>query len=127
MFHQNISPLVKVGGFSYVYLSCTIVVHQLNCFCLEIELPAFNRDLSSIDDLVVGQSVSGVVSNVTPFGVFIDFGVEKNGLIHESKLGSARNLGPGDRCHCSIISIDKSRMRIGLKFKCLTSAIPVLQ
>ena len=94
---------------------------------LEIEQPAFRRDLRSIDDLVVGQSVSGVVSNVTPFGVFVDFGVEKNGLIHKSKLGSANNLGPGDKCDCSIISIDKDRMRIGLKFDCLKSAMPVLQ
>jgi len=93
----------------------------------EIEQPTFRRDLSSIDELVVGQCVSGVVSNVTSFGVFVDFGIEKNGLIHQSKLGSASNLGPGDKCDCSVISIDKARLRVGLKFERLKNSMPMLQ
>ena len=94
---------------------------------LEIEQPTFNRHLSSIDDLKVGQCVSGVVRNVTPFGVFVDFGVERNGLIYQSKLGAAKNIGPGDKCDCYIISIDKDRQRIGLSFKCMKNVMPLLR
>lgn len=92
-----------------------------------MEHPSFDRSLSSIDDLVVGQLVSGVVSNVTPFGVFIDFGIEKDGLIHKNNLGKAENIGPGDRCDCFVVSIEKARQRIGLKLKCMKSAMPVLR
>lgn len=93
----------------------------------DIKQPTFRRDLSSIDELVVGQCVSGVVRNVTSFGVFVDFGIEKDGLIHQSKLGSASNLGPGDKCDCSVISVDKTRLRVGLKFERLKNSMPMLE
>ena len=103
-----------------------VLISSIHLFA-DIKQPTFRRDLSSIDELVVGQCVSGVVRNVTSFGVFVDFGIEKDGLIHQSKLGSASNLGPGDKCDCSVISVDKTRLRVGLKFERLKNSMPMLE
>jgi len=39
-----------------------------------------------LDELEVGQKYKGTVANIAPFGAFVDFGAEKNGLVHISCL-----------------------------------------
>lgn len=92
----------------------------------EVEQPSFKKELRSIDDISVGQTVTGVVNNVTPFGVFVDFGVKKDGLIHQSNLSGCKDLGPGDKLECCVIKIERERQRYGLKFKRKLNVVPVL-
>ena len=52
-------------------------------------------DISTIDklrDLLPHRNIIGTVRNVVDFGVFVDFGLENDGLLHRSKLGPI-NLG----------------------------------
>lgn len=38
---------------------------------------------------LVGQKLWGVVRNVAPFGVFVDVGLEKDGLIPQAEVQNA--------------------------------------
>merc|ERR1712079_671109 len=47
-------------------------------------------------DLTKGQKLRGVATNVVPFGVFFDIGVETDGLVHVSKMAEGRVENPED-------------------------------
>ena len=68
-----------------------------------------------MSDLKLGQIVSGLVTNVTSFGVFVDCGVGRDGLIHSSKLHGCKTLGPGDKVDCKVLDVDINRSRINLE------------
>lgn len=69
-----------------------------------------------MSDLKVGTIVAGAVNNVTDFGCFVDIGVETTGLIHISKM-NGQKLRLGDKVETSVLSIEVSRNRIGLKLE----------
>lgn len=76
--------------------------------------PLFRQGLTSIKDLEVGTKVRGRVKNVTHFGCFIDIGVEKDALLHQSNMrGLVINLG--DRIEATVSTFDVSKFRISLK------------
>lgn len=77
--------------------------------------PVFRKGIVDISSLKTNQIVSGVVTNITDFGAFVDIGVERNGLIHSSALKNAK-LKVSDRVECKVLSIDVKRGRIGLEF-----------
>lgn len=84
---------------------------------------AFAAGIEVIDDLAVGMSIPGIVTNVTNFGAFIDIGVHQDGLAHISQLAEGFVKDPaavvkvGQRVRARVISIDKERRRIGLSLK----------
>ena len=67
--------------------------------------------------------LSGVVTNVTGFGAFIDVGVHQDGLCHVSELAQrfvkdpAEVVKVGDRVRVKVIKVDRARRRIGLSIK----------
>jgi len=80
----------------------------------------FKNSIKSIANLKVGEIVTGRVTNVTQFGAFVDIGVEKCGLVHTSKMYLEQNqkkyeLKIGEKIESSIISLESSTNRIGLK------------
>jgi uncharacterized protein len=56
------------------------------------------------------------VTNVTAFGVFIDLGVHKDGLLHKNRIdpGKMKRLFPGFRLMVEVLDVDESRGRISL-------------
>jgi len=66
-----------------------------------------------------GQIVTGTVTNVTSFGVFLEMGEGIEGLIHISELGDikAENCKSGDELSALIINIDKKGRKISLSIK----------
>ncbi|CAI2302657.1 unnamed protein product [Caenorhabditis sp. 36 PRJEB53466] len=48
-------------------------------------------------DLQIGQRFTGVVANKTDFGVFVDIGVENDGLVHISCFRNGHRSGPPER------------------------------
>ncbi|KAB8143277.1 S1 RNA-binding domain-containing protein [Chloroflexia bacterium SDU3-3] len=71
----------------------------------------------------LGQLVSGPVTNVTPFGAFVQIEEAVEGLIHASELNvdpqaQPRDLlQPGQTVTAKIISLDKQRQRMGLSIR----------
>jgi uncharacterized protein len=52
----------------------------------KFELFSFDENVHKIDDLKVGMTLPGIVTNVTAFGAFVDVGVHQDGLVHISHL-----------------------------------------
>lgn len=79
----------------------------------QVYTPLFRTSLRNMDDLIVGSLLSGEVRNLTEFGVFVDIGVEKNGLIHIKSL-AGETLKIGQRVDVKVQNIERERHRIGL-------------
>jgi small subunit ribosomal protein S1 len=71
----------------------------------------------------LGQLVSGPVTNVTPFGAFVQVEDAVEGLIHASELDvdpqtQPRDvLQPGQQVTAKVISLDRQRQRMGLSLR----------
>lgn len=75
-----------------------------------------------LSELKPGQRVSGVVTNITRFGVFVDLGGVE-GLIHVSELSWGRVRHPMDVVSCGqelevqVLSVDRDKCRVALSLK----------
>jgi len=58
--------------------------------------PLLRKDILSLEDLVRGMELEGVVRNVVDFGAFIDIGLKNDGLAHISKMRKERIKHPSD-------------------------------
>ncbi|XP_067844886.1 S1 RNA-binding domain-containing protein 1 [Heptranchias perlo] len=84
----------------------------------------FKRNIVSLNDLKNGTVLTGRVENATLFGVFVDIGVGRSGLIPiryitaaklpASKKRRSLGLGPGERVEVKVLEIDHVRNRISL-------------
>uniref|UniRef100_A0A4W3HL69 S1 RNA-binding domain-containing protein 1 n=1 Tax=Callorhinchus milii TaxID=7868 RepID=A0A4W3HL69_CALMI len=84
----------------------------------------FKRSIVSLADLKIGTILTGRVENATLFGVFVDVGVGRSGLIPmrcitagklpPSKRRRSLGLGPGERVEVKVLDIDHARNRIRL-------------
>lgn len=74
----------------------------------------------------LGQLVTGPVTNVTPFGAFVQIEEAVEGLIHASELDvdpqtQPRDvLQPGQVVTAKVISLDRQRQRMGLSLRRVT-------
>ncbi|XP_016960447.1 uncharacterized protein YdcI [Drosophila biarmipes] len=78
--------------------------------------PLFKQGLTRLDDLSIGDVVTGAVTNVTQFGAFVDVGVERDGLIHNSHMNNSE-LSIGDRIVASVVKLDLQRRQLGLRLE----------
>lgn len=88
-----------------------------------IEEPVFDDQTRTIEDLHLGQELSGKVNNITAFGVFVDLGMKENGLVHISQLSDQFISSPADvvrigqTVRVRVIDVDTARGRIALTMK----------
>ncbi|HIE30400.1 TPA: S1 RNA-binding domain-containing protein [Candidatus Poribacteria bacterium] len=74
-------------------------------------------------DLRPGMILQGTVKNIRPFGVFVDIGVGRDGLVHVSELahGYVRDpselVSEGDNVNVKVLRVDTKRNRINLSMK----------
>lgn len=73
----------------------------------------FAEDIRTIDDLKQGMVLPGIVTNVTNFGAFVDFGIKQNGLIHISKFHNRKVL-LHQHVKVRVLDVDTKRNRIAL-------------
>jgi protein Tex len=89
----------------------------------DFEPPSFREDVQTMSDLEEGMTLSGVVTNVTAFGAFVDVGVHQDGLVHISELADRFIKDPsevvkvGDKIKVRVIGVDLNRKRISLSAK----------
>lgn len=85
--------------------------------------PKISIDVMSIEDLKVGQTLNGVVRNVTAFGAFVDLGVHQDGLVHISEMSNTFVKDPttivkvGQEVTVRILEVDVEKKRISLSMK----------
>ena len=79
--------------------------------------------MHSIEDLIPGMELPGIVTNITDFGAFVDIGVKVKGLVHVSQISSKFIKSVADvlRLHqhvvVSVIGVDVKAQRISLSMK----------
>ncbi len=87
----------------------------------KIKVLEFDSTVKTIEDLTVGKTLNGIVTNVTDFGAFVNIGIKQNGLIHKSQLAETYVEHPSDHIKLhehvtvEVIQIDVGRNRIGLR------------
>jgi uncharacterized protein len=83
----------------------------------------FKEGVSKIEDLQPGMKLSGLVTNVTAFGAFVDIGVHQDGLVHVSQLADRFVKNPAEvvkvqqQVTVTVVEVDLARKRIGLSMR----------
>lgn len=125
--------LVKALDLSR-YVTDTVGMPTLNDIVTELEKPgrdprtrakafSFDESISSIDDLLPGMELPGIVNNITDFGAFVDLGVHESGLLHLSQISDKFIKHPSEaltlyqHVRVKVIEVDKRRKRISLSMK----------
>ena len=89
----------------------------------KVKLLEFDPGVRTIDDVKEGMILSGIVTNVTNFGCFVDFGIKENGLVHISELADRFVSNPTDvvalhqHVQVKVLLVDRDRKRIQLSMK----------
>lgn len=89
----------------------------------KFEIFEFDQNVHSIDDLIAGMELPGIVTNITKFGAFVDIGVHQDGLVHISQIADRFIADPSEvlklnqKVKVRILEVDKPRKRINLSMK----------
>jgi len=114
------------------YCTDTVGLFTLEDIIKELEKPGldireeakvftFNQNIKTINDLVAGQLLPGIVNNITNFGCFVDVGIKESGLIHVSNLSDSFVKDVNEHVHLhqqvivKVLEVDVPRKRIQLK------------
>lgn len=88
-----------------------------------IEEFRFADGVDSIEKLIPGMELPGIVTNITKFGAFVDVGVHQDGLVHISQLSTRRISDPMEvvrlrqTVRVRVLDVDLQRRRISLTMK----------
>jgi uncharacterized protein len=84
---------------------------------------AFAENIHKAEDLQVGMTIPGIITNITDFGVFVDVGVHQDGLVHISELAHKFVQHPRDvvqvqqKVMVRVLKVELERQRIALSMK----------
>lgn len=99
----------------------------------QFEIIQFTDGVNSIEDLRVGMQLTGIVTNLTKFGAFVDIGVHQDGLVHVSHISNtfiddpAKVLKVQQKVKVSVLEVDVARKRISLSMKSESAPKPKSQ
>lgn len=89
----------------------------------KFETFSFAEGVNEIEEVKPGMKLSGIVTNVTNFGAFVDIGVHQDGLVHISQLADRFVKNPNDivkvqqKVTVTVMDVDVSRKRISLSLR----------
>jgi uncharacterized protein len=89
----------------------------------KVQVLEFDSSIRTINDVKEGIIVNGIVTNITNFGCFIDFGIKENGLVHISEMADRFISNPAEvvslhqHVKVKVISVDLERKRIQLSLR----------
>ncbi|HNP59709.1 MAG TPA: Tex family protein [Nitrospirales bacterium] len=96
----------------------------------QFEAVKFDEGVQSIEQVKPGMIMSGVVTNVTAFGAFVDIGVHQDGLVHISQLANKFVSDPNtvvqvnQQVKVTVLEVDIPRKRISLSMKAASNGKP---
>ncbi len=114
---RNVEDVVKAGETVTVYVLKVDPANRRIALSLE-QPPAMPWD-----NLAVGKVVTGKVIRMEKYGIFVDIGAERPGMIHVSELAAGYVQQPsdvvkiGDEVQAQIIKINPKQKRIDLSIK----------
>jgi uncharacterized protein len=88
-----------------------------------IQVFEFDPNVRKITDLREGQTLPGIVTNITNFGCFVDIGIKEKGLVHVSNLADRFVSDPAEivsmhqHVRVKVLNVDLERKRIQLSMK----------
>lgn len=86
--------------------------------------------VQTMADLRPGMQILGMITSIVPFGVFVNLGLEVDGLIHVSELPDTfkqnitNHLQLGQRVLCRVLHVDMENKRISLSLRPTTPHVP---
>ncbi|MDQ5986438.1 MAG: Protein YhgF [Syntrophus sp. SKADARSKE-3] len=89
----------------------------------QFENVVFAEGIGKMEDLTPGMTLTGVITNITAFGAFVDIGVHQDGLVHLSELADRYVKEPldvvkvGQKVEVTVLNVDLPRKRISLSMK----------
>lgn len=89
----------------------------------KFEFFEFDKNVNSVDDLIPGMTLPGIITNITNFGAFVDIGVHQDGLVHVSQIADKFVKDPNQfvklnqKVMVKVLEVDKERKRIQLSMK----------
>jgi protein Tex len=96
----------------------------------QFEAFSFEEGVNEIGDLKVGMKLTGIVTNITNFGAFVDIGVHQDGLVHLSQLSNRFVKDPNEvvkvhqKVEVTVTEVDVNRKRISLTMKTEVAGAP---
>jgi uncharacterized protein len=84
---------------------------------------AYDPNIKTINDVIAGMILPGIVNNVTAFGCFVSIGIKESGLIHISNLSDTFVKDPNkivslqQHIMVKVLEVDVARKRIGLRLE----------
>ena len=83
----------------------------------------FDKNITTMNDIHVGMTLKGIITNITAFGAFVDLGVHQDGLIHISQMTDRFISDPNEvvklnqKVEVKVLEVDIVRKRIQLTMK----------
>lgn len=127
-------PLLRKQIQKKDYITEAVGIYTIDHILQELEKPGldprsvieefhFAENVHAINDLKVGMILSGIVANITNFGIFVDVGIKQRGLVHLSHLSNQFVANPADvvklqqKVQVVVLDVDLDRERITLSMK----------
>jgi ribosomal protein S1 len=122
---------LKAGGVNNVHdvlsegQEVVVWVHAVDRDKGRVSLTMLKPPAVSWEELAPGQIHSGKVVRIEKFGVFVDIGAERPGLVHVSELAPEYVSAPGDivakgqEVQVKVLDVNPQRSKINLSIKAL--------
>jgi transcriptional accessory protein Tex/SPT6 len=114
---NRVADVVSVGD------EVTVWVTRVDLRRGRISLTMIEPPERTLADLEPGMVLTGKVSRLARFGVFVDIGVERDGLVHVSEIAQgyvrdpAEYVSVGEEVEVRVVSVDLRKKQIELSMK----------
>jgi len=124
---RNVEDVVKEGE------EVTVYVLRVDKSAGRVALSLTKPPEVTWDDLKEGMIVTGNVVRVENYGVFVDIGAERPGMVHVSELASGYVNSPsdvvkvGDEVQARIMKINRKKRQIDMSVKAAEAPVEVVE